>query len=107
MRCYPTQNLPPEMPIPAPTIRSPRGGRYTALIQMVEEADGGWVAITDPSCITGSTPKAKATTLHSAALARHIQVQTTMKNGYLYVREIAKGAAQDNGWVKRGKAGAN
>jgi hypothetical protein len=85
MRCYPPQGTPPDRPIPAPTLRAPKTGRYGALINMVIEANGAWVAVTDPRTINGQTPKAKSTSVHSAAFVRHIKVKTTVQNGFLYI----------------------
>jgi hypothetical protein len=52
---------------------------------MVVEANGAWVVVTELGVITGQTPKAKATAVHSAAFVRHIKVQTTSKTATYYV----------------------
>jgi hypothetical protein len=52
---------------------------------LVTEAHGDWVVVTDDRAITGKTPQAKSTAIHSAAFARHVKVLTTFQNGYLYI----------------------
>jgi hypothetical protein len=92
MRCYPAQDTPHDRPIPAPTLRRPRKGRYEDLMTLVTEANGDWVVVTDVRTITGKTPQAKSTAVHSAAFVRHIKVRTTCQNGYLYIALVVRTA---------------
>jgi hypothetical protein len=94
MHCYPHQDTPPEKPIPAPSLRRPRKGRYADLMALVTEGNGDWVVVTDARSITGKTPQAKSTSIHSAAFARHIKVRTTFQNGYLYIALLVPGATE-------------
>jgi hypothetical protein len=94
MHCYPHQDTPPETPIPAPSLRRSRKCRYADLMALVTEANGDWVVVTDNRTITGKTPQAKSTAIHSAAFARHIKVQTTFQNGYLYIALLVPGATE-------------
>jgi hypothetical protein len=71
----------------APSVRRTGGGRYSALIQMVKEAGGAWVAV-DPSSIS-------AASVRSAAHVRGIRVETTMQHSYLFERQLIAGGAED------------
>jgi len=94
MRCYPHQDTPPDTPIPAPILRRPRKGRYADLMALVTKACGDWVVVTDPLTITGKTPQAKSTAIHSAAFARHIKVRTTHQHGFLYIALLVPGETE-------------
>jgi hypothetical protein len=83
MRFYPHRDIPPDTPIPAPTLRRPRKGRYADLMALVTEGNGDWVVVTDARTITGRTPRVKATAVHSAAFVSHIKVQTTFQSSYM------------------------
>jgi hypothetical protein len=82
------------MPIPAPTLRRPRKGRYADLMALVTQSNGDWVVVTDTRAITGRTPQAKSTAIHSAAFARHVKVRTTFQNGFLYVSLLVPSATE-------------
>jgi hypothetical protein len=80
---YPVPNSPLDAPIPAPSPRTARPGRYEDLIEAVRRAAGEWVAMS-PSIVRGRDAKTKSITLHGAGAARGIKVKTTSQNGFLY-----------------------
>jgi hypothetical protein len=94
MHCYPHQDTPPETPIPAPSPRRSRKCRYADLMALVTDANGDWVVVTDDRTITGKTPQARSTAIHSAAFARHIKVRTTHQHGFLYIALLVPGATE-------------
>jgi hypothetical protein len=97
MRYYPAQDTPRETPIPAPSLRRSRKSRYADLMDLVTEANGDWVVVTDDRTITGKTPQAKSTAIHNAAFARDMKVRTTFQNSFLYVSLLVPGKTEVSG----------
>jgi hypothetical protein len=87
---FPSLPNPPDVPIPA-TAR-PLNSRYEMLMRAVQNANGQWVAIIDPTLVAGRDGKQKSTALHAAARTRKMRVQVTNQHGYLYCRLAGRGA---------------
>jgi hypothetical protein len=83
---FPSLPNPPDVPIPADTRRNPSNCRYEMLMRAVQNANGHWVAIIDPTLVAGRDGKQKSTALHAAARTRKMRVQVTNQLGFLYVR---------------------
>jgi hypothetical protein len=66
---------------------------YAPLVKALQENPGAWLRLI-PSELTGETVLQKQGALVQAAKKRHLRVQTSAQDGYIYVRTIEGPTAQ-------------